>query len=512
MSRAIGIAGPSEISVRAGAEVVEAGGNAVDAAVAATLAALCTEVAIVAPDAAAYVTLWRPGEPPLVIDGGIAMPGLGRPMERFGAAGRDVELDYGGGMRTLVGYGAVGVGGAIAALGDAAASAGRLAWAELVAPALAHARDGFPLSRASHTWLRYSHRKIYGWQPESAAVLHDARGELLSPGGTVRIPGLADSLAELARAGPEAFYSGLLGRAIADCIDAGGGLMGREDRLAYRSIECAPVSCELDGWTIAMPPPPAIGGATLAAMLARMGDAPRQGWTAAAVATLAEVQRDVLERLRALANEEADGGFLESLLDWARAGGDPGGQRSSSTVHVSALGADGLACAITASSGYGSGVLVPGAGIWLNNCLGELELNPKGFHALPPGRRMTSNMSPTVARTDAGATLALGSPGAERITTALLQVMLNFMRLGVSLEDALAAPRLHVESVPGGWQAAVEPGLPLDAVAMPCRVFDELSMFFGGAGAVLRQEDGSLLAAADPRRQGAAVVLEGPRA
>jgi gamma-glutamyltranspeptidase/glutathione hydrolase len=90
-------------------------------------------------------------------------------------------------------------------------------------------------------------------------------------------------------------------------------------------------------------------------------------------------------------------------------------------------------------------------------------------------------------------------------------VLLNFIRLGVSLEVALAAPRLHVESVPGGWQAAAEPGLPLETVAMPCRVFDELSMFFGGAGAVLRQQDGSLLAAADPRRQGAAVVLEGPR-
>jgi gamma-glutamyltranspeptidase / glutathione hydrolase len=480
MNGTVGIAGPSGIAVRAGAEVAEAGGNAVDAAVAATLAALITEVAIVALDAAAYVTLWRPNESPVVLDGGIVMPGFGRPAGRFGAAGRDVALDYGGGMQTLVGHGTVGVAGAIAALGEAAASWGNLSWAALMAPALAHAREGFPLSRASHTWLQYSHREIYGWQPESAAVIHDDRGELLPPGGTVRIPGLTDTLTELACEGPASFYSGRLGDAIADCIESGGGLMSHEDRRTYAAVRRDPLTCELDGWTIALPPLPAIGGTALAAMLARMGSSPQRGWTPVAVAGLADAQRDVLEQFRALT--------------------------APSTVHISALGSDGLACSITASSGYGSGVLVPGVGVWLNNCLGELELNPGGFHALRPGERMVSNMSPAVARNAAGAALALGSPGAERITTALLQVMLNFMRLELPLEEALAAPRLHVERVPGGWQAAVEPGLPLDAVSLPCRVFDALSMFFGGAGAVLRAPDGTLTAAADPRRQGAALV------
>lgn len=511
MSRAVGIAGPSEIAVRAGAEAVEAGGNAVDAAVAASIAALCTEVAIVGLDAAAYVTVWRPGEAPVVIDGGIAMAGRGRPAERFGAAGRPVALDYGGGMHTVVGYGAVGIGGAVAALGEAAASWSALEWPQLLAPALALARDGFPLSRASHTWLRYSHNEIFGWQPESAAVIHDAQGELLPPGGTVRVPWLADTLVELGHAGPRAFYEGRLGDVIADCVDAGGGLMGREDRRSYQALRRAPVVCELDGWTIALPPPPAIGGTALAAMLARMGTAPRQGWTSTDVAHLAAAQLDVLERLRTLAGLDDGDAFLEALLHWARDGGDPGGHRSPSTVHVSALGTDGLACAITASSGYGSGVLVPGAGIWLNNCLGELELNPKGFHGLRPGERMASNMSPLAARDAGGAALALGSPGAERITSALLQIVLGFMRLGLSLEEALAAPRLHVERSGESWRAAVEPGLPLDALTIPCRTFDELSMFFGGAGAVLRQPDGTLIAAADPRRQGAAVVVGGAR-
>jgi len=491
--------------VRAGAA---AGGNAVDAAIAATLAALCTEVAIVGLDAAAYITLWRPGEPPVVIDGGIVMPGLGQPAARFGAAGRPVRLDYGGGMETVVGYGAVGVGGAVAALGEAAAGWSSLSWDALVAPAAACVRDGFPLSRASHTWLQYSHREIFGWQAESAAVIHDSGGNLLPAGSTIRVPGLADTLEALGREGPGALYASRLGDEIAACVQSGGGLLSRQDRRAYRAQRRDPTRCLVDGWTIAVPPPPAIGGTALAAMLARMGQAPRGAWDAPAVAALASVQRDVFEFLRRLPADQDTDASLEALLAWARTGGDPGGRRSPSTIHVSALDEDGLGCAITASSGYGSGVLVPGTGIWLNNCLGELELNPRGFHALRPGQHMASNMSPTVAR-GGGAALALGSPGAERITTALLQVILNFMRLGMSLEEALAAPRLHVERVAEDWRAAAEPGLPLDAVPLPCREFDTLSMFFGGAGAVLRETDGTLAAAADPRRQGAALVVAG---
>jgi gamma-glutamyltranspeptidase / glutathione hydrolase len=509
MSRAVGIAGPSELAVRAGASVAESGGNAVDAAISAALAALCTEVAIVGLDAAAYVTVWPPGQPPVVIDGGIVMPGLGQPLARFGAAGRPVRLDYGGGMETVVGYGAVGVGGAVAALGEAAAGWSSLPWDALITPVADCVRHGFPLSRASHTWLQYSHREIFGWQSDSAAVIHDADGALLPAGATIRVPGLANTLEALGRDGPGAFYGGRLGEQIAACVQAGGGLLGWPDRQTYRAQRREPTRCSVDGWSIAVPPPPAIGGTALAAMLARMGSVPERAWDAAAVAALAAVQRDVFEFLRTLPADQDTDALLESLLAWARDGGDPGGRRSPSTVHVSALDEDGLGCAVTASSGYGSGVLVPGAGIWLNNCLGELELNPRGFHGLRPGQHMASNMAPTVARRGDGAVLALGSPGAERITTALLQVMLNFMRLGMSLEAALAAPRLHVERAAEGWQAAVEPGLPLDAVRMPCREFDALSMFFGGAGAVLREADGRLLAAADPRRQGAALVAGG---
>lgn len=504
---AVGIAGPSEIAVQAGAAAVADGGNAVDAAVAATLAALATEVGIVGLDAGAFVTVWPPEAAPVVIDGGIAMPGLGRAPERFGAAARHVRVAYGGGVRTVVGYGSVGVGGAVAALGETAARWSRLEWPQLTAPAERQVRAGFPLRSASHTWLQYSHREIFGWQRESAAVIHDADGVLLAPGTILRVPGLGDTLAELGRDGPESMYAGRLGAEIAACIEAGGGLLGMADRRVYRAKLREPLRCEMDEWSVALPPPPAIGGAALAAMLARLRDRPEREWTAQAVGALAAAQRDVFEFLRELPLDGATDEFLQAMLAWAQAGGERVAHRSPSTIHVSTLDAAGLACAVTASSGYGSGILVPGTGIWLNNCLGELELNPGGFHALAPGVRMGSNMAPVAARTATGAVLSLGSPGAERITTALLQVMLNFMLLGRSLEAALAAPRLHVEPDGQAWRVAVEPGLPTDGIDMPVRVFEGLSMFFGGAGAVLRDAGGALSAAADPRRQGAAMVV-----
>src|SRR5690606_20743849 len=124
----------------------------------------------------------------------------------------------------------------------------------------------------------------------------------------------------------------------------------------------------------------------------------------------------------------------------------------------------------TASSGYGSGEMPAGTGLWLNNCLGELELNRRGFDAGPPGRRLPSNMTPGAARKD-DQVMAFGSPGADRITTALQQFLINFMHRGMSLEDAIGAPRLHVVTTADGATLAAEPGLSLRGLTMPVTLY-----------------------------------------
>jgi gamma-glutamyltranspeptidase/glutathione hydrolase len=164
--------------------------------------------------------------------------------------------------------------------------------------------------------------------------------------------------------------------------------------------------------------------------------------------------------------------------------------------------AEGFAVSITASMGYGSGIVIPGTGIPMNNSLGEPELNPLGFHALNPGDRLISSMSPTIVSSEEGGLISLGSPGASRIPTAILQIIANVVDFGMPLEKAVLAPRIHSEgnlfafetgaadTKPGGYERI----LP----------FEGPNMYFGGVNAVRQTPEGRFEAAADPRRSGGA--------
>jgi gamma-glutamyltranspeptidase/glutathione hydrolase len=206
-------------------------------------------------------------------------------------------------------------------------------------------------------------------------------------------------------------------------------------------------------------------------------------------------------RRRYLDKSDELGRDVEGLLDLANR--NPSALASPSTVHTSAVDTDGLACAITASAGYGSGVMPPGTGIWMNNTLGEVELNKRGFHALRPGTRIPSNMAPTTGRSPDGSVLSIGSPGADRITTAILQTVTNFVHLDMTLQDAVNHPRLHVEWPREGERCiAYEPGMPVDELDVPQRRFDALDMFFGGVSAVRFAPPDRFDMAADIRRTG----------
>jgi len=178
--------------------------------------------------------------------------------------------------------------------------------------------------------------------------------------------------------------------------------------------------------------------------------------------------------------------------------------KSPSTVHVSVVGDDGSACAITVSAGYNSGVLVPGTGIWLNNCLGEEELTPRGAHGEPPGARLLSAMAPTVGRRDDGAVLAIGSPGSDRIPTSIAQVLTLHVEAGLPLEQAVRHPRAHVRlNSAVGDRVDHEQDLVLpEDLALPTHAMPPHSMYFGGVGVAMATPERGLHAAGDPRRAG----------
>lgn len=436
----------------------------------------------------------------MTIDGYIEMPGRGLPPERFGQGTREVRLEYGGGVSMHVGHGSVGTPGGPAALALASERYGQVPWAITLEPAIQMARDGFELTPPARHYLEFSGTKVFGWHSDSRAALHHADGTLRRTGERIHVGGLADSLERMAVHGAADFYTGEIGRAIASDMKSNGGLITAADLAAYRPIVRDALVGSVGDWIVATNPPPALGGVVIGAMLRLMGQRPSNPWTLEDVEHLVEVQKKVL-------------GFRRDHVDLREDIGTAIGEmqaafRSPSTVHTSAVDSSGLACSITLSAGYGSGVMVPGTGLWLNNCLGEIELNRRGLHSWPVGARLVSNMAPTVARGAGDRVLSLGSPGADRITTAILQVFVNYANAGMPLVEAIEHPRLHLEATDDGLRVAAEPGIPTDLGGVPWRVTPELSMYFGGVGVAEWSPSGGLVAAADPRRSGGTAIVE----
>ena len=485
MSRvAVAVAAPSAASAEAARQVLEAGGGAVDAALGAAIASMVSEPGVVAPGAGAFVSVWPANGSAVVYDGYMAVPGLGGPNPR--PVESVVSMAYGGGITTVVGPASIAVPGAWAAFGAAHADHGAAAWSDVLAPAVTLARLGTPLGMTSAHYLDYSLGPVFDADPAGSRALR-RNGRPLQPGDIVIVDGLASALEQLARVGAEDFYTGELGRLIASDLRARGSHLDLEDLSSYRVEVRTPLGISLGGWQLATNPPPAVGGAALAALLAFAphGD-PRQ---------LIEAQRRVY-RWRRTEADKAENRMtpIEGLLKGL--GGDP--IRSPSTAHVSAAGG-GVACSITLSAGYGSGVVPTGTGMWMNNGLGEIEL-VGDRRLLVPGERLNSNMAPTVGRHEDGRIMAIGSPGADRITSAIAQTLIR-LEQGASETDALSAPRVHVD-VGETTTVAYEPGVDVGDIADERRPFDSLHMYFGGVGLAVGRPDGSVVAATDPRRNG----------
>jgi len=509
MARRVAIAATGPVSLAAGREVARGGGNAVDVAVAAALAAMSTEPGIVSLAGGAFVSVWPATGDPVVIDGNVEMPGRGLPPDRFGGGVFEVITDYGGGVRLFAGHGSVATPGAVTACELAVEELGARPWADVVAPAAHACRDGYRIGRAAARYLSYTAHSLFGRDPEALRVVTRADGSAVVAGDVVTNGLLADVLELVAREGASVLTTGEIGRAMVDDMAANGGLVTHRDLAEYTPLVRPPVRRTVGDWDLAVNPPPSVGGPMLAVMLGELGRKGDWNWP-----DIIDIQRSVLRYRRNVHDlaPDLDAAGHELLLSVDRHG-LAGLPTSSSTANVSVVDADGTACAVTVSSGYGAGVTVPGTGLLLNNALGEPELNKLGLHRLTPGTRLASNMAPTTGRTADGRVLAIGSPGADRITTALMLVLGQGCLHGADLQHAIEAPRLHVRFDEEGV-AVVEHETDA-AIAAAVRAaglhgtdHGVQQMFFGGVGAAYRREDGLLQAAGDPRREAAVEVVD----
>jgi gamma-glutamyltranspeptidase/glutathione hydrolase len=322
----------------------------------------------------------------------------------------------------------------------------------------------------------------------------------------VRFPELADTLEAIGEGGARLFYEGELARKISAYMLQMGGIISEEDLAEYEAVLREPMSVNYGAGEMHTNGPPSAGGPTLAQMLKVV--------SAYDLATMPEAEYvRVMAGAMKLALRDRETAYLDGAENDRVAERLTGEEYAAEqrrrifsafgsphTTHLSCVDSEGLAVSITASMGYGSGLVVPGTGIPMNNTLGEPELNPRGFHALAPGERLISNMSPTVVSSEDGGIIALGSPGASRIPTAILQTVMNVLDFGMTLEDAVLAPRFHAE----GDLFAYEAGARTADLDNYERVltYETPNMFFGGVNAVRRTPDGRFEAAADLRRSG----------
>ena len=469
------VAAGHPVTAAVGAECLRTGGNAVDAALAAMFASFVAEPMLTGLGAGGYMLVAPPDAEPVLLDFFVEAPGRGLAPGAPRAPLRSVEVDFGDAVQIFnVGAASVGPYGTAAGAWTAAERFGRLPLAELVAPAVALARRGVEVNSQQAYLFEILH-PICAATPEARALFMPA-GHPPLVGELHRHPELADALERLAADGPAPFYTGEIAEAVCRWLAARGGLLTRADLAAYATVARTPVQVAYRGRTVVTNPPPSAGGVLLAHALARLERAAPPPSVVAIVAAMASAQAERTPE------------FLAGL---------------GATTHISAVDVDGWACAVTCTNGEGSGEVVPGTGIHLNNMMGEQDLSPFGFHAHPPGRRLPSMMAPTMVLEGGEPRLVLGSAGSNRIRSAILQVIIGVLDRGLDVQAAIDAPRVHLE----GDVTYVEPGVDVAGLGARSLVrFSALNLFFGGAQGVQRDAAGALAGGGDPRRGGAVAI------
>jgi gamma-glutamyltranspeptidase/glutathione hydrolase len=497
-TRAAVAAGNADTAAAA-VEVLRAGGNAFDAVLAAGFAAAVTEPGLSSLGGGGFLLARTAAGAETVFDFFVDSPGraAGRPPTESHFT--PVTVCFAGADQVFhAGWGSVAVPGCLTGYLHVHRRLGRLELPAVIAPARRLADRGTVLDSVQADVLSL----LAGIVTLSATgrTLFAPGGTLLRAGDRLRNPELAEFLDRIAAGQVHDFADPALAGPLEAAMAVGGGRVRAADLTAYAVVEREPLRCAHRGAAISTNPAPSFGGAIVCAALAALGHGPAL-----------DASPDSVERLATALVAMSDGHPVSAAAPApagtaAAAAPPPSAVRG--TTQVSVTDAEGNVASMTTSNGSCAGVFVPGTGVQLNNVMGEADLHPDGFHATPPGVRISSMMAPSVLTTPAGDVVALGSGGSERIRSALTCVLVALLDRGLALDSAVREPRLH-------WDRStlqVEPGLPPAAVARlarwPTHVWRGQDLYFGGVHAVVRTADGSVRAVGDFRRGGAASVVD----
>ncbi len=413
-----------------------------------------------------------------------------------------------------IGLGSIAVPGVIKGLFAIHRDLCRLPLKTIIAPALDAAKEGTQVNSFQH-YISSIVTPIIKSSP-AALNLHQSPGypgRIAKQGELVRQPDMADAFDILAKEGEDLFYRGEMGQQLVRDCREGGGCLSMEDLEQYRVVQRNPLEFAYHDARILTNPAPSIGGTLIAFTLSllqetRLGTLPFHGprhlqWLADAM--------QITQQLRHEQNmdrnlDEATSQHLLSqpFLAAYRKILQNEYSFSRGTTQISIADAEGNIASMTLSNGEGSGYVLPGSGIMLNNMLGEQDLSPHGFHQWPENRRISSMMSPTLLFLSDGTIIATGSGGSNRIRSAILQVLINLVDFEMTLDQAVEQPRIHFES----GILNLENGIPDKTVEVLMdaflnhRLWPEKNLFFGGAHSVMQNHLGVLSGRGDSRRGG----------
>ena len=510
-ARTVAIAAGSPETATAGAQIARNGGNAVDIAVGAALTATVAEILMTSLAGSGFLMIHVPGCDAELIDGADAMPSIPRGLSVENLDWRLARIPYGDGIEVMAGHASVGVPGFLAALELAWQRHGSLPWAEIVAPALEQSRRPYPAGPTLASWLDMAGPHIFQQQSASRECFYPRGDQPVREGEMFRVPDLDQTLELIQREGARAFYEGDIAAVFDREMRHNGGLLTRSDLAAHQALVRKPLTLRSAGFQLALNPPPAVGGTAVGALVRMIERAwPSAHFSAERDRLQARAQTMLLQfRDREFVDPQFGDAFAHELLEAVHLRPGTGKLESPNTTHLSVATADGSLVAVTMSMGYGSGVTIPGTGIACANSLGEPELNPHGYHRAPAGSRLISNMAPTLAWHRDGRCLGMGSPGASRITTSIAQTWTRYGLQGFTLEEAVAAPRLHVEQWHDGLRVQCEPEID-DRLLRDdyiVRRFESPNMFFGAIKLAGLDGQRRLHAIADERRHGGVEIV-----
>ena len=531
------VASRSPLASEVGVDIMRAGGNAVDAAVAVGFALAVTYPSAGNLGGGGFMVIHLANGEVVANDHRETAPAQ---------AGRDMYLDDNGelvpGLSTAS-HLAVGVPGTVAGLLDVLAAHGTLPREAVIEPAVELARVGFPLPADLAAQFERLHER-FAQYPASLRKFTKAEGQAYQLGDTFRQPDLATTLERIAKHGRASFYAGRNADLIVAEMHRGNGLITHQDLMAYRSAWREPVRSTYRGYEIASMPPPSSGGVLLAQMLNMLEPFDLGGMGPGAPATvhlmIEAERRAYADRAEHLGDPDfydvpmamltAKPYATQRFQDFDPRAATPSdsvgaGARwpdeSPETTHVSVMDRFGNAVAYTTTlnHGYGSKIVVDGAGFLLNNEMDDFSAkentaNTYGLigrqaNAIEPRKRMLSSMTPTIVLRADQPVIVTGSPGGSTIITTVLQVLVNLIDHGMALEDAVAAPRFHHQWQPDRvvFETGAAPEQTLAALSgMGHANLAEIAFRIGDANSVGRLGE-QLIGVADARNPGGAAAF-----